>query len=99
MDILTNTSCKTFQYPVIFLGETKIDNVNRERLYEALGFLESFLDGKKFVAGDELSLADISILVSVTSIDVSFVMKDNAVKINSLVSNLFFVFFFSANWW
>lgn len=56
---------------MIYLGVTKVDQAKKDRLLEALGFLNTFLDGHKYVAGDQLTLADLSCLASVTSIDVS----------------------------
>jgi len=57
-------------WPVLFTGETKITDEKREKLYEALGWLNTFLEGNKYVAGGtDWSLADLSLLASVATID------------------------------
>lgn len=56
----------------MFIGETKITDEKREKLYEALGWLNTFLEGNKYVAGgDGWTLADLSLLASVATIEVS----------------------------
>ncbi|CAO1403684.1 unnamed protein product [Diamesa tonsa] len=55
-------------YPVIYLGETKISEEKRNQVYEAFGFLEQFLDGHKWFCGDNMTIADLSLLASVSSI-------------------------------
>ncbi|XP_065072975.1 glutathione S-transferase 1-like [Ochlerotatus camptorhynchus] len=42
---------------------------NREKVQEALGILEAFLTKTRYVAADYLTIADISVFVSVTSLD------------------------------
>lgn len=60
-----------FQIPMLFRGE-EYNEENAAKLDEALGWLDTFLDGKAFVAGDDLTIADISIIVTITNLDVSF---------------------------
>lgn len=55
---------------MFFLGETKISDDKRKQIFEAFGFMEKFLEGRKWFAGDNLTLADLSILASVASITV-----------------------------
>uniref|UniRef100_A0A182JW79 glutathione transferase n=1 Tax=Anopheles christyi TaxID=43041 RepID=A0A182JW79_9DIPT len=56
-------------YPVMMEGkELNPDNV--VKLEEALEFLEIFLDKTPFAAGDKLTVADFSLLASITTIDV-----------------------------
>lgn len=59
-----------FQLPMLFRGE-EYNEDNAAKLNEALGWLNTFLDGRAFVAGDNLTIADISIIVTITNIDVS----------------------------
>nr|AAM53609.1 glutathione S-transferase D11 [Anopheles gambiae] len=57
-------------YPVMMEGK----ELNPElvvKLDEALEFLESFLDKTPFAAGDKLTVADFSLLTSITTIDVT----------------------------
>ena len=57
---------------MLFLGETRISDEKREKLNEAFGFLNTFLEGNEFVCGGEnATLADLAILASITSIVVS----------------------------
>ncbi len=43
-----------------------------QKLGEAFEFLNTFLAGSEFAAGDALTVADISLIASVTTIQVSF---------------------------
>lgn len=45
----------------------------KQPLEEALGFLDVFLDGHDYVAGDNLTVADCCLAASVSSIVVGFV--------------------------
>lgn len=42
-----------------------------EKLKEAVGWLNSMLEGRQFVAGDKLSIADITTVVTMSNLDVS----------------------------
>ncbi|ETN67389.1 glutathione transferase [Anopheles darlingi] len=57
-------------YPVMMQGQ----QLNPElvvKLDEALEFLEVFLEKTSFVAGDKLTVADLCVLASITTIDIS----------------------------
>lgn len=57
------------QFPVIYLGETRVAEDKRKALYEAFAFLEAFLAAGDWVAGTaEPSLADLFVAASVSSI-------------------------------
>lgn len=56
------------KFPAFFLGETKISDEKRNKIYEAFGYLEKFLEGRKWLCGDNLTVADLQILSSVSSI-------------------------------
>uniref|UniRef100_A0A182M593 glutathione transferase n=1 Tax=Anopheles culicifacies TaxID=139723 RepID=A0A182M593_9DIPT len=57
-------------YPVMMEGkELNADNV--VKLDEALEFLEIFLDKTAFAAGDKLTVADMTLLATITTIDVT----------------------------
>lgn len=43
-----------------------------ENVHTALGYLETFLTGSEFVANNQLSIADICLLATVTSIEAFF---------------------------
>nr|QFU14631.1 glutathione S-transferase GSTd1 [Dendroctonus armandi] len=55
-------------FPILFLGEDQILDENKQPLEEALGFLDVFLDGNNYVAGDKLTVADCALAASVSSI-------------------------------
>jgi glutathione S-transferase len=50
------------------MGETRISDEKRKAIYEAFGFMEKFLEGRKWFCGDNLTIADLSILASLASI-------------------------------
>ncbi|XP_049871075.1 glutathione S-transferase D7-like isoform X3 [Pectinophora gossypiella] len=54
--------------PMLFHGE-EFDEEKAEKLNEALGWFNNMLDGKAFVAGDNMTIADISIIVIITNLD------------------------------
>ncbi|CAB3235831.1 unnamed protein product [Arctia plantaginis] len=54
--------------PMLFRGE-EYSEENANKLNEALGWLDTFLDGRAFVAGENLTIADITIIVTITNID------------------------------
>uniref|UniRef100_U5EYR3 glutathione transferase n=1 Tax=Corethrella appendiculata TaxID=1370023 RepID=U5EYR3_9DIPT len=55
-------------FPVLFLGEKKIAEDKRKQLAEAFEFLNTFIGEHKWVCGDDLTIADLSILASISSI-------------------------------
>ncbi|KOB77419.1 Glutathione S-transferase [Operophtera brumata] len=54
--------------PILFRGE-EYNEEAAEKLNEALAWLDTSLDGRAFVAGDNLTIADITIIVTLTNID------------------------------
>lgn len=59
----------TFQFPHVFMGKD-LDEGKEKIFQNALDLLEGFLTKDRYVAGDFLSLADLSILASVTTMQV-----------------------------
>ncbi|XP_034244110.1 glutathione S-transferase 1-like [Thrips palmi] len=62
-----------YAYPQMFGGAPK-DEEKLKKLEEALGFLNTFLEGSKFVAGDNITIADHSLLSSVSTIEATEVV-------------------------
>lgn len=60
-----------FQFPALFLGETKISADKRGHLNEAFTFMETFLENMKWFCGDTPTIADLSVYASLSSIVVS----------------------------
>jgi glutathione S-transferase len=57
------------QRPILHGEKNCIDQKDKDGVFEAYGFLEAFLDGKKWVAGDAVSIADYSLISSVNSLN------------------------------
>ncbi|CAG9795890.1 unnamed protein product [Diatraea saccharalis] len=55
-------------FPILFLGETEIKQNLKDDLNTTFDLLEEFLRGSKWVAGDNMTIADTSIYASVSSI-------------------------------
>ncbi|KAJ3663886.1 hypothetical protein Zmor_008106 [Zophobas morio] len=54
---------------VLFKGKNSLDQEDRKAANECYGFLESFLDGREWVAGENLSIADYSLLASISTLN------------------------------
>ncbi|XP_068626189.1 glutathione S-transferase 1-like [Battus philenor] len=59
-------SFKDYYYPYVF-GKT-LEEEKLKLVKDALGFFNTFLDGSKFAAGSELTLADLALSVTVSCI-------------------------------
>lgn len=59
-----NTS---LQYPVIF-GGASYDPAKLSKIEEAFKFLDTFLEGQEFAAGNELTLADLTLVSTVSTL-------------------------------
>jgi glutathione S-transferase len=57
------------------MGETRIADEKRKQVYEAFGFMEKFLDGRKWFCGEHLTIADLAILASLASIVVRILSR------------------------
>lgn len=67
-----------WQFPVIFLGETKIGDDKRKSLHEAFNWLNDFLANGSYVAGGQApTVADIFTLASISSVVVSRISSQN----------------------
>ncbi|KAM3966919.1 glutathione S-transferase delta 1 [Aphomia sociella] len=54
--------------PMLFRG-AEMNNEQAEKLDEALEWLNKALEGRTYVAGDDVTIADISIVVTITNLD------------------------------
>lgn len=57
-------------YPVTFQGATKIEDKAKKDFHDGLAFLNTYLEGQKYVAGDKMTIADISVLASTSTFEV-----------------------------
>ncbi|XP_013784859.2 glutathione S-transferase 1-like [Limulus polyphemus] len=62
-------SMREVYYPQVFKGEVP-DQEKEQNFKTALGYLEGYLEKSTYVAGDKLTLADISIIASLSMMDV-----------------------------
>lgn len=62
------------------MGETKITQERRDKVKTSLEFLNIFLEGKKWSAGlDHYTVADLSILATVSGLFVSMIQNIHAI--------------------
>ncbi|XP_060802263.1 glutathione S-transferase domain-containing protein DDB_G0274223-like [Amyelois transitella] len=76
-------------YPTLF-GGTKADEAQHKKLEEALVFLNTFLADQTYAAGPQLTLADLSLVATVSTIDVAGISLEqypNVVKWYDLVKS------------
>lgn len=55
-------------YPAFFAGATTIPDDKRKALVEAFEYLNTYLQGNNWVAGNHVTIADLAILASVSSV-------------------------------
>ncbi|KAJ8719213.1 hypothetical protein PYW07_016769 [Mythimna separata] len=65
-----------YYYPQLFLG-AKADQGLLKKLEEALVFLNTFLEGRTYAAGDKLTLADLGLVTTVSTIDTAGISLDS----------------------
>ncbi|XP_070499907.1 glutathione S-transferase 1-like [Chironomus tepperi] len=59
---------RAIAYPALYLGEKNIADEKRNHIHDAFILMENFLEGRKWFCGDNMTIADLSILASVSSI-------------------------------
>ncbi|XP_037786119.1 glutathione S-transferase 1-1-like isoform X2 [Penaeus monodon] len=59
-----------YVYPVMFYGQEKLEPAKLEKLHEALGWLDGFLAGHDWAAGNNITVADFVLVASVSSFEV-----------------------------
>ena len=59
-----------FKYPVVFGGAKSLDPAKKKNLEEAVSLLATYLTGQSYAAGDHLTIADLSLLASATTMEV-----------------------------
>lgn len=57
-----------YMYPPAFYGQSHPDRSKIAPIYEALGFLEKFLEGRDFAVGENITIADHTLIATVSSI-------------------------------
>ncbi|XP_005190027.2 glutathione S-transferase 1 [Musca domestica] len=66
--VLFQGGLRNITAPLFFRNQTQIPQHQIDSIVESYGFLESFLKDNKYMAGDHLTIADFSIVTSVTSL-------------------------------
>ncbi|XP_063914992.1 glutathione S-transferase 1-like [Zophobas morio] len=72
--------------PIIYHGKKEILQEHVDAVHEVYSFVESFLEGKQWIAGDSVTIADFSFITTLTSLDV--IIKIEATKYPKLVAYL-----------
>ena len=74
------------QRPIIYPGKKEILQEPVDAVHEVYSFVENFLEGKQWIAGDSVTIADFSFITTLTSLDV--IIKIEASKYPKLVAYL-----------
>lgn len=77
LTLSTSRIINSFQKLVLFEGSNEVPEHLKKALTEGYDLLENFLKKSKYVAGDELSIADFSIVTTVNSFS-AFVPLDES---------------------
>jgi glutathione S-transferase len=51
---------------ILRAGKTSLEDSEKESINQVYGFLEAFLDGKQYMAGDSVTIADYSLFATIT---------------------------------
>ena len=70
-EVRFNEHLMSFQFPVVFKKEKSLkeSEENMPKVVENTNLLETFLTRTKYVAGDELTIADLATLANVSSME------------------------------
>ncbi|XP_044270690.1 glutathione S-transferase 1-1-like [Tribolium madens] len=66
---------RNFAFAVLYENKTSIDQKDKEAIHESYGILETFLEGKVWIAGDSVTIADYSLIATVSTLN-AFVSID-----------------------
>lgn len=72
---IKSTFLEYFQFNALFLGESVITDEKKKPLFEAFALLNEYLEKAKYVAGDNVTLADLSILATISGMIVSSIIS------------------------
>uniref|UniRef100_A0A1L8E4M7 glutathione transferase n=1 Tax=Nyssomyia neivai TaxID=330878 RepID=A0A1L8E4M7_9DIPT len=58
-----------YYYPVFFENQAALDPAAYQKMEEAVGFLNTSLEGRLYVAGDSLTIADLAMVATISTYD------------------------------
>lgn len=58
-----------FQRPIMFNGAKEFDEQATDKAKDAYNFLETFLEGREWLAGDEMTIADLCSVATVSTLE------------------------------
>lgn len=64
-----------FQCDVLYTGMKKIPDQQREKLVATLNNLDGYLANSKWIAGDAMTISDLSILGTITTVKVIWYLQ------------------------
>jgi glutathione S-transferase len=59
------------QIPVVMGGAKQLDPAAMKKFHDGIGFLDTMIADRAYAAGPHLTIADIALVASISSIDVS----------------------------
>ena len=65
------------QRPMIFQGKKNVDQKDVDSALEVYSFVETFLEGREWIAGDSVTIADFSFISSLTSFNVAVKIEES----------------------
>ncbi|KAJ3663904.1 hypothetical protein Zmor_008122 [Zophobas morio] len=63
--------------PMIFQGKKNVDQKDVDSALEVYSFVETFLEGREWIAGDSVTIADFSFISSLTSFNVAVKIEES----------------------
>ncbi|XP_059618971.1 glutathione S-transferase 1-like [Phlebotomus argentipes] len=68
MDMDLQIAAGYIMYSIYALGSTTIPEDKKERVYKILGNLNNFMEGQQYVAGNNLTIADLAFLATISTL-------------------------------
>ncbi|KAJ3663908.1 hypothetical protein Zmor_008125 [Zophobas morio] len=63
--------------PMIFQGKKNVDQKDTDSAHEVYSFVETFLEGREWISGDSVTIADFSFISSLTSFNVAVKIEES----------------------
>jgi glutathione S-transferase len=59
-----------FQRPIVYDGKKTVEQEEKDAIEEVYAFVETFFEGRRWIAGDSVTIADYSLISTITSLNV-----------------------------